>query len=287
MTTEQIYKPFLKWVGGKTQLINDIINLIPRDIENYHEPFVGGGSILLAVLSLKNSNNITIRGNIYAYDINETLISLYNYIKYNHEDLYNHIKNYFNRYKNSENKENYYYHLRNIYNELSNTSIEKSALFFILNKTCFRGIYRENKDGKFNVPYGNYKNINIVTKEYLDTIHKLFKNVIFECCNFKHSFINFKKHDFIYIDPPYVKINNTSFVNYNSDGFGYNETKELLKLITGLDLQDTAFIFSNSYSQFILDYFEDYNIKIVDARRAINSISPDEKVLEVIIYNFL
>ena len=128
MTTEQIYKPFLKWVGGKTQLINDIINLIPRDIENYHEPFVGGGSILLAVLSLKNSNNITIRGNIYAYDINETLISLYNYIKYNHEDLYNHIKNYFNRYKNSENKENYYYHLRNIYNELSNTSIEKSAL---------------------------------------------------------------------------------------------------------------------------------------------------------------
>ena len=148
-----IQKPFLKWVGGKTQLLKAIIPKLPRDMDNYHELFLGGGSVLFAVLSLKKHNEITITGKLYAYDANYALIQLYNDIKYNKDMLYSYIDKYITEYSSIKgddvnrnpnsieeaktSKESYYYWVRKKYNTLDKESIERSALFIFINKTCF------------------------------------------------------------------------------------------------------------------------------------------------------
>ena len=172
MTNNKIQKPFLKWVGGKTQIIDRIISKIPKIIDNYHELFLGGGSVLFAVLSLQKNNEIIIKNKIYAYDINDSLINVYKNIQNNKEELFKNINIFINEYENIKgsiinrnpksieeaktSKESYYYWLRNKYNNMDKNSIEHSALFIFINKTCFRGMYREGPNG-FNVPYGHYK----------------------------------------------------------------------------------------------------------------------------------
>jgi DNA adenine methylase len=151
-----IQKPFLKWLGGKSQIITDIIRHIPSLIENYHEPFLGGGSVLLAVLSLQKQGKINIKNNIFAYDINNDLINLYKNIQKFPDDFHTCLSIYFTEYDDSENKEKYYYSIRDRYNKHTSSNIERSAMFLFLNKTCFRGVYREGPNG-FNVPYGHYK----------------------------------------------------------------------------------------------------------------------------------
>ena len=176
-----IQKPFLKWVGGKTQIIENIIPKFPEKINNYHELFLGGGSVLFALLSLQKDNKIIIKKKIYAYDINEILINLYKHIQNNKDNLYYYINYYYNNYNNIlqhsavnrhvltideaiTSKESYYYWIRKKFNTYTDkNNIECVAIFLFLNKTCFRGIYREGPNG-FNVPFGNYKNINIISK---------------------------------------------------------------------------------------------------------------------------
>ena len=170
MNTTQ--KPILKWVGGKSKLLKHIIPLIPKEINNYHEPFVGGGSVLFAILSLQKENKLKINGHIYAYDANEKLIILYNHIKENYEELHNYIVNHINIYESIDgdtinrkpntieeaktSKESYYYWMRKKFNNIEKSTTESSALFIILNKLCFRGVYRIGPNG-FNVPFGHYK----------------------------------------------------------------------------------------------------------------------------------
>ena len=195
----KLQKPFLKWAGGKTQIIEDILNKVPKTMNNYHEPFLGGGSVLLGILSLQKENKITINDNIYAYDINENLINVYKNIQYNKEELWILIEYYIKEYKSAcsacndnskinrnpetleeakTSKESYYYYLRNIYNNLVKENkecnkLQCSALFIILNKTCFRGLYREGPNG-FNVPFGHYNTTpKIITKEELYSISNL------------------------------------------------------------------------------------------------------------------
>ena len=200
-----ITKPIIKWVGGKTQIIDKIIDEYTTTITNYHEICLGGGSVLLALLSYKKSGHVNITGTINAYDINETLISLYKNIQSNHNELYTTLTtiiNEFNSCKNDENSilnrkpknleeamtksENYYYWSRIKYNKLS--GIEKNSmlgtsLFIFLNKTCFRGVYRVGPNG-FNVPYGNYAQPEIINKAHLQEVHELIQGVIFTHCNF-------------------------------------------------------------------------------------------------------
>ena len=171
-----ILKPILKWVGGKTQIIDKLMNNFPIEINNYHEPFLGGGSVLLTLLSYVKSGMITIHGNIYAYDLNEPLIYIYKNIQTRHNELYDILKNMITEFNECGNgelnrnptniheaklaKENYFYWIRSKYNKLCLTdknSILGSAIFIFLNKTCFRGVFRVGPNG-FNVPYGHYKN---------------------------------------------------------------------------------------------------------------------------------
>lgn len=306
-----ISKPFLKWVGGKTQIIHILLNKFPKEINNYHELFLGGGSVLFGLLSLIKDNKITLKGKIFAYDINQILIYVYKNIQTKKDNLFTLINKYTEKYNNIKElnvkdkkernplnesealkyQESYYYWLRNKFNQIKNKkSCEASALLLVINKTCFRGLYREGPNG-FNVPFGNYKNkLIVITKEKLDTISDLIKDVVFKCSDYKVSFNKIKPDDFVYLDPPYAPENKTSFVNYNKDGFNLKEHLNLFKLTNGLKEKNIKFIMSNVKCKLIEDNFkidnEQIYIEEIKARRAINSKNPEAKTTEVIISNF-
>ena len=280
-----IPKPILKWVGGKTQIIDKLIQEFPSEINNYYEIFLGGGSVLLALLTYIKNGIINIQGNIYAYDVNEPLIYMYKNIQSNHNDLYNELQKIiieFNSCKNEiddnddinrkpltieeakKNKENYYYWIRFLYNNLNDKkTIIGSAMFIFLNKTCFRGVFRIGPNG-FNVPYGHYKNPEIINKNHLDIINDLIQNVIFECIDFNISLIsdNYQINDFIYLDPPYAPEKTTSFVKYTENGFDINNHNKLFTLIHKLTEKNIKIILNNSDVSLVRDNFTNdiYNI---------------------------
>jgi DNA adenine methylase len=199
-------KPLIKWVGGKTQILDIVLQKFPKEMDNYREIFVGGGSVLFGLLDARNKGDIVVNGLVYAYDINETLVHFYKNVQDNWEDLYEETV------KLSVNTdETSYYEIRKRFNELSNeekNTVIGSAMFLFLNKTCFRGLYRESKNG-FNVPYGNYKNPEIVNRDHLESISQLIQDVVFECCDFSVSLTTIEPDDFIYLDRS-LKTNNLS-----------------------------------------------------------------------------
>jgi DNA adenine methylase len=305
-----IPKPILKWVGGKTQILDKLIVEFPTEINNYHEIFLGGGSVLLTLLSYVKNGIIKIHGNIYAYDLNEPLIYIYKNIQSNHNELYNQIQQLitnFNSCKNGEinrtpknideakvAKENYYYWIRSEYNKLSfddKKTIIGSAMFIFLNKTCFRGVFRVGPKG-FNVPYGHYNNPEIINKEHLDEIHELIQNVIFECCDFNTSLNNIQQNDYVYLDPPYAPETNTSFVGYTENGFNIDNHNNLFKLIHNLTETNKKIMMSNADVTLVRDNFcncvksDKYKITSILCKRTINSKNPEAKTNEVIIKNY-
>lgn len=272
-------KPLIKWVGGKTQILDKILDKIPNNISNYHEPFVGGGSVLLAVLSTKN-----ISGDVYAYDINPILIQLYIHVRDIPNRLYRYIQELSEEYLNSttmKDKEIIYYRLREHFNQEDDDSITKSALFIILNKLCFRGVYRESPKG-FNVPFGHYKKDPvIVDKNHLKAVSKLIKNVNFICLGFNDSLRRVADDDFVYLDPPYAPENSNSFVGYNASGFSLQNHQDLFEMTKRLP----NFLMSNSNVPLVLGSFETYNVEKITAKRAINSKNPASTTKEVLITN--
>ena len=299
MSDYTIQKPFLKWVGGKTQIIHDIIQKIPTEFNNYHELFLGGGSVLFAVLSLQRQGKITIKNKLYAYDINESLINVYKHVQSNKDELFEFITFYINEYDSitgvisnrkptsiedaKTSKESYYYWIRNKFNNIDKQSIESSALFMFINKTCFRGMYREGPNG-FNVPYGHYKKTpTIITEHDLTFISDLIKDVEFIQSDFSSSFQNLNTGDFVYLDPPYAPENDKSFVGYVADGFNLDMHTKLFDEITKMN--DIHFVMSNAKVDLVTDYFKDYNCVDITARRAINSKNPGSTTTEVIIYS--
>jgi DNA adenine methylase len=296
-----IYKPFIKWVGGKTQIIDKIIDNFPKEINNYHEIFLGGGSVLLALLEMQSNNNIKINGSINAYDINETLIHMYKNIQIKPDKVIRYLKTlikYFNEIKEEKgsrnakhkidaikSKESFYYWIRYKYNKYSQSrknKVKGSAIFIFLNKTCFRGLYREGPNG-YNVPYGHYNNPEIMNEEHLINISKLIKNVNFIHSDFSKSINNHQDNNFIYLDPPYAPINNTSFVDYNADGFDINKHQKLFELVKNINCM---FMMSNSDVPIVREEFKDYNITTILCKRSINSKNPESKVNEVLIKNY-
>ena len=301
MTDITIQKPFLKWIGGKTQIIKHIIPKIPKEINNYHELFLGGGSVLLAVLSLQKENIIVIKNKIYAYDINSELINVYKHIQSNKEQLYKYINFYRDEYDNIKgsvinrksssieeaktSKESYYYWIRNKYNSIDKdkNSIECSALFMFINKTCFRGMYREGPNG-YNVPYGHYKKTpTIISEADLNYICDLIKDVEFIHSSFNHSIKNVKEGDFVYLDPPYAPETANSFVGYVANGFNLETHKLLFGEIKKIG--KIKFVMSNAKVDLVTENFKEYNCEDIIARRAINSKKPGSTTTEVIIYN--
>jgi DNA adenine methylase len=294
-------KPILKWVGGKTQIIDKLIEEFPTEINNYREIFLGGGSVLFALLHQAKTGAIQIHGKIYAYDANDALIGVYKNIQTNHKKLYNGLQELItemnecgdgeinrkpaNIEQAKSAKENYYYWIRNKYNQLTDKSTTTaSAMFIFLNKTCFRGVFRVGPNG-FNVPYGHYNNPEIMNNEHLAEIHQLIQGVIFECCDFTKSLASVEPNDFIYLDPPYAPEKDTSFVGYTENGFNMENHQNLFKL---LNTTNAKWMLSNSDVKLVRNNFtnEKYKIESIVCKRSINSKNPEAKAKEVIIQNY-
>ena len=226
---------------------------------------------------------------------------MYKNIQSNKEELYKiinlYIKEYdsikgtiINRNPNSieeakTSKESYYYWIRQLFNKMDKTTIECSAIFMFLNKTCFRGMYREGPNG-FNVPYGHYKKTpTIITKEELDYISDLMKDVVFLQSDFCKSVQNIRSGDFVYLDPPYAPETENSFVGYTADGFGLETHNKLFREIRKLHKQKIQFVMSNAKVDLVVNNFNDCKCDDIIARRAINSKKPGSTTTEVLIYN--
>jgi DNA adenine methylase len=290
-------KSVVKWVGGKTQIINPILDDFPTTMENYHEPFLGGASVLIGFLQRVSNKMIIVQGNIYASDINPGLIGLYKNIQNAPEMIYDEVEQMIDDYNSCSDtktgyrnavtridamkcKEDYYYWIRKTYNEMENkTTAKASACFLFLNKTCFRGLYREGPHG-FNVPFGNYKNPEIVNKEHLIQLGELFHNVIFECCDYNKALERVSDNDFVYMDPPYVEEKKGSFVTYTADGFNHDTFFETIKKYTG------KCMISNSNVAYVHEKLVGFNIKQIECRRAIHSKNPGSTTMETISRNY-
>ncbi len=294
-------KPIIKWVGGKTQIINQVIENFPTEINNYHELFLGGGSVLLALLQNVEAKKIKLNGSINAYDINEALINLYKNIQKKPNDVLTEIKKIiciFTDLKGTEinrkpktlteaksSQESFYYWIRSSFNKLNKEEKNSplgTAYFIFLNKTCFRGVYREGPNG-FNVPFGHYNNPEIINDDHIYTISKLIKNVNFIHSDFSKSFTNINTNDFIYLDPPYAPENDKSFVGYTAGGFNLEQHELLFSLC-----KKYKFLMSNADVDLVKNSFTDkkYSIKIISCKRSINSKNPEVKTNEVFIKSY-
>jgi DNA adenine methylase len=266
-------KPLLKWVGGKTQILEQVFALFPKTCVDYHEPFLGGGSILLGM-------EMEVSGTIYASDVNPRLINFYQVVQKYPEELIvccNVLKQEF---ESSEDKEAFYYKIRDMFNTKSLKEIEDAATFLFLNKTCFRGVYREGPRG-FNVPFGHYKTLEIFRENDIRAISKRVQDVVFTCQSFEESLKSVGKNDFVYVDPPYVPENTTSFVGYVAGGFvKHSQLFDMLKQLP------CKFVMSNSGLDIVKNEFVGaYTIISISARRAIHSKDPSSRTEEVLITN--
>ncbi len=300
-----VVKPFMKWVGGKTQILDNVLSLVPKEMKNYHEPFLGGGSVLLGILSLQKNGKIKITDKVYASDLNRNLIALYQNIQSNVEEFIKEVKTLCSQYQNCKglvvnrnplneteafsSGESYYYWIRNRFNALTaqeRCSVKGSAMLLFLNKTGFRGMYREGPKG-LNIPYGNYKNPTILEESHIREVSVLIQGVIFKSQSFTDSLRIVKPSDFVYLDPPYAPETTTSFVGYTSDGFDMDSHKLLFKTCQELQEKGVKFLMSNADVPFVKEAFPSpvYTTDIIVCRRAINSKKPESKTNEVLIRN--
>jgi len=271
-------KPFLKWVGGKTQLIHELTPLFPTTIHNYYEPFLGGGSVLLAMLE----SHPNLIGSVYASDVNQHLINLYRNVQLRTTELIDEV----HRLSQTPLTSSLYYDIRTSFNSMDgHDGCVASAMMLFLNKTCFRGMYREGPRG-FNVPYGNYTNPTIVDEENLHKVASLIKDVVFTTCSYRDVLPNALPGDFVYLDPPYVPIAK-SFVGYTAKGFGAADHADLFSMCHDLTHRNVRFVMSNAHSPIVTDAFPPYRYttKVVSCRRTINSKNPASRANEVIISN--
>ena len=290
-------KPFVKWVGGKSQLIGELEKMLPingeKVLTKYCEPMVGGGALFFNILSKYDFENL------YIGDINAELINSYQVIKNDVDSLIEVLQEMQLTFlpMDANGRKYYYYSVRDKFNSVTlndTTRVSKAAYFIFLNKTCFNGLYRVNRKGQFNVPMGAYKNPTICDEENLRNIHTALQNVTIVCGDFSlcRSFID--KDTFVYIDPPYRPISETSgFTSYNTDVFDDNEQIRLARFIDEINHSGAKIVLSNSDPKnvntddtFFDELYKSYKIKRVTASRMINSKAENRgKINELLISN--
>jgi DNA adenine methylase len=267
-------KPFLKWVGGKTQLLPELAKRIPSNFSRYFEPFIGGGALFFHLLPEK----------AVLIDINKELTNTYKVIKEQIEELIadcqQHIYD-----------KDYYYQIRNIdrteeYKSWSD--VKRASRLIYLNKTCFNGLYRVNSKGEFNTPMGRYKNPKIVDETNLRACSQALQKTEIITSSFLEVEERINPNDFVYFDPPYAPLTVTSnFTGYSQDGFDREMQVSLRDLCDRLNAKNIQFMVSNSNAPLILDLYSNYKIEFVYANRAINSKGNKRgKIIEVIITNY-
>lgn len=277
MAKNKLVAPVVKWVGGKRQLLSEISPLLPKRITSYCEPFLGGGAVLFSIQPSKAIVN----------DLNSDLITVYEVIRDDVEELIDNLKKH-------ENSSEYFYTIRDMdrnketYAAMS--KVERASRLIYLNKTCFNGLFRVNSSGEFNSPFGHYKNPNIVNEPVLRAVNKYFSSSNITFCNedFAVTLGRISKGSFVYLDPPYDPVSDTAnFTGYNRGGFDRNEQIRLKQCCDELTQRGVKFMLSNSATTFIKELYKDYDISIVQAKRAINSdASKRGAIEEVLIINY-
>lgn len=291
-------KPFIKWVGGKTQLIEQLEALLPADFDKreeitYIEPFVGGGAMLFHMLqSHKNIKHAIIN------DINPDLTTCYVTVRDHPEELIRSltaIQEDYYRVESEEAKKEYYMRIRDRFNNKPSDPIENTTLFFFLNRTCFNGLYRVNRAGKFNVPCGRYNRPLICDVNTIYADSRLLQNVTILTGDFEQTFEYIKGDTFFYFDPPYRPLSNTSsFNDYAKESFNDDAQIRLKHFCDRLQSINVPFMLSNSdclgrdgSDRFFDDLFEDYDINRVWASRSVNADgSKRGKLTEILVRNY-
>jgi DNA adenine methylase len=266
--------PFLKWPGGKRQLLDELIRRMPKKYNRYFEPFVGGGALFFRIQPEYG----------YISDVNPDLINVYEVVQNQVEELIESLKRH-------ENTEDYFYRLREADRTdqyKSWTNVEKASRSIFLNKTCFNGLYRMNSMGYFNVPYGFYKSPRIVDEQNLLSCSVLLRNTEIALAPFEAVSRKTRKGDLVYFDPPYVPLNKTSsFTKYYKDDFDDDGQFSLRELCDTLTKKGVLFMLSNSFTGMVKELYKDYRVSTVRANRAINCKSTGRgKINELIITNF-
>lgn len=294
---KDIARPFLKWAGGKSQLINTFDKLLPQELKNgevdtYIEPFVGGGAMLFHILQKYDVKKA------YINDINKELINCYRCLKANVVEVINHLKLLEKDYLESEDRTKYFYKVRNRYNEIhlnGHLDYEKCADFIFLNKTCFNGLYRVNKEGKFNVPHGKYKNPLICDENNLMLCSKLLQKVEITCGSYEQVLNKADEKTFIYFDPPYRPlVENSSFTSYDKSGFNDDDQIQLANNYKLLNEKKCILMLSNSdpkntnkEDNFFDNLYNGFYIERVYAKRMINcQASKRGNITEIVVMNY-
>jgi DNA adenine methylase len=287
-------KPFLKWAGGKTQLLSEIERSLPplvlSDKFTYVEPFIGSGAVLFWMLSkFPNLEKAVIN------DINTDLINAYKIVASNPKELIETLKEFQSQYHDLQNheegKKEYYYLKRDAYNARNTDNVTQAALFIFLNRTCFNGLYRVNRSNLFNVPMGSYKLPTICDEQNILAVSNALQPVEIINCDFEQTLTYAADHSFFYIDPPYKPLSETSsFNSYAKNEFDDKEQIRLKEFCSKIDAQQSKWILSNSdiqHEEFFDKIYADYFIKRVKAKRIINS-KPDKRgeLNELLITNY-
>lgn len=272
--------PFVKWAGGKTQLLDRIHELMPKEYSHYYEPFIGGGALLFSV----SPKDFTIN------DFNSELIQAYKCFT-NEEDFKKLVERL--NYHQERHSEEHYYEVREMDKDpdfLKLPIYERAARMIYLNKSCFNGLYRVNSKGFFNVPSGKKKKVVCYEEENLEEIRKFFSASKFEILNgdFQEAVKNVRKGDFVYFDPPYdTWEDKDSFTSYAKNPFGKEEQKRLADVYKEISEKGAFVMLSNHNTEYIRDLYKDFHIHVVEAKRMINSkASGRGNVEEVIITNY-
>jgi DNA adenine methylase len=273
-------KPFVKWAGGKTQIISEILKLIPNSFDTYYEPFLGGGALLFQLKPIS----------AVVSDYNSELITAYNCFQ-DKEDYLLMIEEILKHQRNHS--EEYYYQIREMDRIAEFTNLPnymRAARMIYLNKACFNGLYRVNSKGFFNVPSGKYTIVNAYDETLYNNLSKYLSrsSIFINNDDFEKAVSSAKKGDFVYFDPPYDTFDEkNNFTTYTKNAFGKDEQKRLAKVFKDLDNRGVKVMLSNHNTEFIRKLYSEFNIKVINARRSINSVSSGRgSVEEVIITNY-
>jgi len=301
ITTSRQIKPFLKWAGGKGQLIEQISSFLPTSfktgkVKKYFEPFLGGGAVYFWLADHYDFEQA------YLYELNPSVAICYQVIQTNINKLIKELSSLEKEYISGSEKarEKLFYEKREEFNgflkrKSANSHLRRAALLMFLNKTCFNGLYRVNSRGEFNVPFGRYKNPTICNEDNLFAVHDLLQNAEILCADFEQCLENADNTSFVYFDPPYRPISATaSFTSYSKDNFDDNEQKRLRSVFGELDDRGTNTMLSNSdpknvdpNDDFFDDLYDGYHIERLNATRLINCNAERRGVItEILVMNY-
>ena len=269
-------RPFLKWAGGKRQLVPELLKYVPAAYDRYYEPFIGGGALLLRLQP----------GAAVISDRNSELINCYQVVKHSVDDLLKNLQQHYN-------DAAYFYEVRGWDRQAefaSKTSVQRAARIIFLNKTCYNGLFRVNSKGQFNAPFGRYKNPTIADETVLRNVSQYLNQAEVTICqmDFAAAVAEAGHNDFVYFDPPYDPVSPTaSFTAYDSNRFDRNEQQRLKTVVDELSARNCKVLLSNAYTDFIQELYQNYRCVRVSATRAINSKATKRgKVDEILVMNY-